>query len=55
MIIQKFWWGQQGEQQKIHWKSWDLLCQSKNAGGMGFKELVKFNEVTLAKKSLAAC
>ena len=26
MLIQKFWWGQQGDRRKIHWKNWEVLC-----------------------------
>ena len=33
----KFWWGQVGEERKIHWKSWSVLTQAKKVGGMGFK------------------
>ena len=48
-LIRKFWWGQRGDQRKIHWKDWATLCKPKNLGGMGFKDLEKFNEVMLAK------
>ena len=49
-MIQKFWWGQRGDRRKIHWKKWDILCQSKSKGGFVFRELGKFNEVMLAKQ-----
>ena len=49
-LIRKFFWGQKGEQRKIHWKKWETLCKPKTKGGLGFKDLVKFNEVLLAKQ-----
>lgn len=50
MLIKKFWWRQQGAQRKIHWKSWQVLCQSKSFRGLGFKDLKKFKEAMLAKQ-----
>lgn len=49
IMIRKFWWGQRGEQRKIHWRNWEVKCQPKDQGDLGFKELVKFNEVMLTK------
>lgn len=49
-IMGRFCWGQRGNEQKIHWISWDRLCESKFFGGLGFQNLKDFNLALLAKQ-----
>lgn len=45
------WWGDSKGFKKAYWVSWKHLCQSKEVGGLNFKDLVAYNQIMLAKLS----
>ena len=49
-ICTRFWWGSNGTSWKIHGCTWRRLCESKDTGGMGFKDLEKSNKALLANQ-----
>jgi len=50
-IIGRYWWSQQDKANKIHWISWEKLTQSKEKGGLGFRDLHLFNLAMLSRQA----
>ncbi|XP_050142150.1 uncharacterized mitochondrial protein AtMg00310-like [Malus sylvestris] len=46
----RFWWVGADKDRGMHWINWKELGQSKNEGGIGFRNLYDFNIALLAKQ-----
>ncbi|XP_024163967.1 uncharacterized protein LOC112170934 [Rosa chinensis] len=49
-LCASFFWGDTYDKKKIHWRSWERLCLTKDEGGMGFKNMFAYNLAMLAKQ-----
>ncbi|KAK9921713.1 hypothetical protein M0R45_030213 [Rubus argutus] len=47
--LARFWWGKPGGK-GIHWRTWRDLCMTKGEGGLGFRDLILFNQALVAKQ-----
>ncbi|GKV29684.1 hypothetical protein SLEP1_g38589 [Rubroshorea leprosula] len=48
-LRKSFLWGGKGEERKINWISWDRVCKKKEEGGLGVRDLRKFNLALMGK------
>ncbi|GKV26407.1 hypothetical protein SLEP1_g35721 [Rubroshorea leprosula] len=48
-IRKSFLWGGGGDERKINWVKWEKICKRKEEGGLGVKDLRKFNLALMGK------
>lgn len=49
--MSQFWWGDEGNQKRMHWFAWWKLCIPNKHAGMGFRDIHRFNLALLAKQA----
>ena len=49
-ILAQYWWSKSRDRRAMHWISWKRMSLPKNEGGLGFKDIEKFNLALLGKQ-----
>ena len=48
-LQRNFLWGGDHDHKKIPWVKWEIVCLPKSEGGLGIKDISKFNTALLGK------